>query len=443
MDNRKFQSAASATPPAAEASPSSGYPTDGNPSSAVPATIPGAHWFHQIGEELRKVITDAGLTPSAADLTQLSGAIQQMIINGGPVKAAVRVASTVAINLAAPGASIDGVAMVAGDRFLEKDHGTGSSRGIYVWNGAAVPATRAGDADGAGEIVAGMLVIVQEGTTNADTIWELSTDGAITVGATALTFALAGSSKFVKKAGDTLLGALALFGGDTGVTPAALDNSTKLATTAWAKAMGINFSNFAGISGTIALDATYLGKFIEQAAAGTVTLMAAAGGASPAGSAILLMSRADGVTVQVSNAGTESIRVNGTTVSSFTMNAGDDALLVSGGNGGWALVGTAKLKYLTQFAALLTDNGYRKGPSGDIEQWGKVNLSYTTSWQTTVITLPTAYAVAQYSASALFANSAGVDTFHTVTAMSATQLSIAYRATAPTTASFYYKSNGK
>jgi hypothetical protein len=168
---------------------------DANPATGVEGSPVPAAAVEDPQREILAVIEGVGLVPSGADLTQLKQAITQMIVNGGAVKAPVRVASTAAINLAAPGATIDGVAMVAGDRFLEKDHGTGSSRGIYIWNGAAVPATRAGDADGASEIVAGMLVVVQEGTANADTIWELTTDGAITVGTTAMTFALARSAE--------------------------------------------------------------------------------------------------------------------------------------------------------------------------------------------------------------------------------------------------------
>ncbi|MEF3074138.1 hypothetical protein V2P20_03780 [Methylobacter sp. Wu1] len=76
MDNRKFQAAASASPPDPEASPSTGYPTDGNPATATPATIPGAAWFHQIGEELRAVIEAAGLTPSNGVLDQLLTALR-------------------------------------------------------------------------------------------------------------------------------------------------------------------------------------------------------------------------------------------------------------------------------------------------------------------------------------------------------------------------------
>lgn len=75
MDNRKFQAAAAAGAPTAPASPSSGYPTNGNPGTGTPATLPGEWWFHQIGEELRGVITAAGLTPSHTNLTQLLGAL--------------------------------------------------------------------------------------------------------------------------------------------------------------------------------------------------------------------------------------------------------------------------------------------------------------------------------------------------------------------------------
>lgn len=79
MDNRIWSSGASATPPSPPASPSSGYPSSGNPALAEPATKGGAFWFHQIGEELRAVLVAAGLTPSTATNTQLLDAIQRLI----------------------------------------------------------------------------------------------------------------------------------------------------------------------------------------------------------------------------------------------------------------------------------------------------------------------------------------------------------------------------
>ena len=48
----------------------------------------------------------------------------QGLVNGLNTKDSARVASTANINLAAPGATIDAIAMVAGDRFLAKDQTT-------------------------------------------------------------------------------------------------------------------------------------------------------------------------------------------------------------------------------------------------------------------------------------------------------------------------------
>lgn len=75
MNNRSYQSGAIASPPSAPASPSVGYPTNGNPGTGTPATLPGDYWFHQIGEELRAVIAAAGIAPASGTLTQLLAAL--------------------------------------------------------------------------------------------------------------------------------------------------------------------------------------------------------------------------------------------------------------------------------------------------------------------------------------------------------------------------------
>lgn len=112
----------------------------------------------------------------------------QNFVRGIQWKTAVRVASTVAITIATPGASIDGVAMVSGDRVLEKDNSIASARGIYIWNGAATPMTRATDADGGTELSPGTAVFVTEGTVNADKAFVITSDAAITIGSTAMTW---------------------------------------------------------------------------------------------------------------------------------------------------------------------------------------------------------------------------------------------------------------
>ncbi|MFV0662769.1 phage tail protein [Denitromonas sp.] len=99
-----------------------------------------------------------------------------------------RVATTA--NLAALSGllTIDGVVLVAGERVLVKDQTTPSQNGIYV---VAVGAwTRAADADDGTKLTSGATVPVEAGTTQADTVWLLTTDGAITVGVTALNFIL-------------------------------------------------------------------------------------------------------------------------------------------------------------------------------------------------------------------------------------------------------------
>lgn len=73
--DRVFESGAVVVPPSAPVSPSTGYPTNGNPIGGVPATKPGEYWFHMITEELRAVIAAAALTPAHGTLNQLLQAL--------------------------------------------------------------------------------------------------------------------------------------------------------------------------------------------------------------------------------------------------------------------------------------------------------------------------------------------------------------------------------
>lgn len=73
MDNRKWQANAKVSAPSVPASPSAGFP--GNGGISDPATTPGEWWYHQIGEELRSVITAAGLNPTHNLVNQLLAAL--------------------------------------------------------------------------------------------------------------------------------------------------------------------------------------------------------------------------------------------------------------------------------------------------------------------------------------------------------------------------------
>lgn len=84
---------------------------------------------------------------------------------------------------------LDGVTLATGDRVLVKDQSTGSQNGIYVVSASPARATDFSDPN-----VVGSVVVVSEGTVNADTIWQCTTNAPITLGTTALVFAALSSS---------------------------------------------------------------------------------------------------------------------------------------------------------------------------------------------------------------------------------------------------------
>lgn len=108
-------------------------------------------------------------------------------------KQAVRVITITNITLAggAP-SSVDDVNLVAGDRILVAGQTTGSQNGLYIVQtvGAGSNGTwvRSSDGNETGEIEAGMIVMVTEGTSYSDTQWKLITNNPITIGTTALVF---------------------------------------------------------------------------------------------------------------------------------------------------------------------------------------------------------------------------------------------------------------
>lgn len=100
-----------------------------------------------------------------------------------------RAASTANINIASPGAAIDSVTLVSGDRVLLKNQSTASQNGIYVWSGAAVAMTRATDMDTWAEVVS-KVIQIEEGTVNADLPYMATVNTGGTLGSTAITFTL-------------------------------------------------------------------------------------------------------------------------------------------------------------------------------------------------------------------------------------------------------------
>lgn len=127
----------------------------------------------------------AGTNTTQIATTAFVTAAVQAAQQGLDVKESVRVATTANITLSGT-QTIDGVSVSAGNRVLVKNQSTGAENGIYAC--AAGAWSRTADADASAEVTAGMFVFVAEGTVNADSGWILTTDDAITLGTTALTF---------------------------------------------------------------------------------------------------------------------------------------------------------------------------------------------------------------------------------------------------------------
>jgi hypothetical protein len=108
-------------------------------------------------------------------------------------KQAVRVISVANVTLSggAPN-QVDSVNLTIGDRVLVNGQSTGSQNGIYevdvVGTGSNGTWIRSTDTNATGELQAGTIVMVTEGTVYKDTQWKLTTNNPIIIGTTALTF---------------------------------------------------------------------------------------------------------------------------------------------------------------------------------------------------------------------------------------------------------------
>lgn len=165
-------------------------------------------------------------------------------VSGLLVRAPVRAATTSNVGLTgtAPN-TVDGVTLAANDRILVKNQTTGSQNGIYfvqtLGTGANGTWVRALDADTSAEVKAGLYVYVDQGTTQADTAWVLTTDNPITLDTTSLTFTqFSGLGQIVAGNGLTKTGNTLDIGAGNGITVNADDIAVRLATNS-----GLQFSS--------------------------------------------------------------------------------------------------------------------------------------------------------------------------------------------------------
>ena len=111
------------------------------------------------------------------------------LVTGLRTRVIARVASTANVAIATAlenGDVLDGVTLATGNRVLLKNQTTTSQNGLYtvVASGAA---SRDTEFDIISEI-AGQLILISEGTTNADTMYLCTTDTSATLGSSAITY---------------------------------------------------------------------------------------------------------------------------------------------------------------------------------------------------------------------------------------------------------------
>lgn len=148
------------------------------------------------------------------------------VAQGLDPKGSVKAATTGPITLSAP-QTIDGIAVVAGDRVLVKNQAAAQDNGIYIVQAAAW--TRATDMDAWAE-VPGAFCFVEQGTALADTGWVCTSNAGGTLGVTAITFVqFTGAGTYSAGTGLTLSGTTFSIT-NTGVTASSYGSASSVAT---------------------------------------------------------------------------------------------------------------------------------------------------------------------------------------------------------------------
>ena len=225
------------------------------------------------------------------------------VAQGLDTKASCVAATTVGITLSAP-QTIDGIALIAGDRCLVKNQSTTANNGIYLV--AAGSWTRALDMDTWAE-VPGAYVFIETGTTQADTGWVCTSNAGGTIGVTAITWAqFSGAGS----------GVSSLNFGTTGLTPAsATTGAITVAGTLAVANGGTNITSYA-IGDLIYASTTGVLSKLADVATGNA-LISGGVGVAPSYGKVGLTTHISG-TLPVANGGTNATTASITSFNNIT-----------------------------------------------------------------------------------------------------------------------------
>ncbi|WIE52400.1 phage tail protein [Pseudomonas sp. GM17] len=285
-------------------------------------------------------------------------------INKLDSKQSVRAATTANIALAGL-QTVDGIALVAGDRVLVKNQAAAKDNGLYV--AAAGAWARTADADSNAEVTSAMLVAVEQGATLADTRWQLVTDGAIVLGTTALTFQNV-TQGFAPINSPALVN-------PTGNTPALFDSSLLLPTTEFVSGVGLKFGpqtrHYNGAA-QLVLTPLDVGSMISFNGNATQTAKLPPTASLPPGATVRFIRSYAGPSVLTtisSDDGVAKIDAQaGGLVSSFSLQGGEDVFATWSGVA-WILSGSYTFR-INQMSGLLGGNTWQRLPGGLIQQFG-------------------------------------------------------------------------
>lgn len=158
-------------------------------------------------------------------------------------------------------------------------------------------------------------------------------------------------------------------------TPAQFDISARLATTAFVRKSGLQFSNVTAFAGSLVGTAAHVGGMVYGwSNASAYSVPDSVSNVLPIGSTIFVANHSLSPIV-ISRQGADLVQIpNNSATTSFSMPTGTSATLTLVGGGTWFVEGTAVISRSSDFSATIGQSGYQKLPSGLIIQWGVIGV---------------------------------------------------------------------